>query len=173
MPESGLVSGEVSFAAEISQDRRLCAIAAGWRRPGGHVVAELVWYDHPAGAAARLGELYDKHDPVAVVVDGMSQAATLLRPLADAGVMVTAPKPRDVAVAHGEFMDLVNAGELDHLGQEPLTVAVRAAAHRPLAGAQAWERKLPVDQSPLVAATLAVWAFLGWEVLSQPGTFVI
>lgn len=173
MPEPGLVSGEVAFAAEISQDRQRCTIAAGWRRPGGHVVAELVWYDHPAGAPARLDELYVKHDPVAVVVDGASQSATLLRPLADLGVMVLEPKPRDVAVAHGNFMDLVNAGELDHLGQEPLTAAVRAAQHRPLAGAQAWERKVPVDQAPLVAATLAVWAFLAWEVLSQPGSYVL
>jgi hypothetical protein len=30
-----------------------------------------------------------------------------------------------------------------------------------------------VDQSPLVAATLAVWAFLRWEELSQPGVWVI
>lgn len=173
MPDPGLVSGEVAFAAEISVDRQHCAIAAGWRRPAGHVVAEIVWYDHPAGAVTRLGELYDKHDPVAVVIDGASQSATLLRPLADLGIIPLLPKPRDVAVAHGNFMDLVSERELDHLDQPPLTVAVRAAQHRPLAGAQAWERKIPVDQSPLVAATLAVWAFLSWEVLSQPGTYVL
>ena len=179
MPDPGLVTGEVAFAAEISHScachdgrpRMHCAVAAGWRRPGGRVVAELVWYGDPAAAAARIGELYTGHDPVAVVVDGMSQAATLIRPLADIGVLVLLPKPRDVAVAHGEFMDLVTRGELEHLGQEPLTAAVRAAQHRPLAGAQAWERRVAVDQSPLVAATLAVWAFLGWEVLSQPGTW--
>jgi len=179
VPEPGLVTGEVAFAAEISHScachdgrpRQHCAVAAGWRRPGGRVVAELVWYGDPAAAAGRIGELYTGHDPVAVVVDGMSQAATLIRPLADIGVLVLLPKPRDVAVAHGEFMDLVTRGELEHLGQQPLTDAVRAAQHRPLAGAQAWERRVAVDQSPLVAATLAVWAFLGWEVLSQPGTW--
>jgi hypothetical protein len=183
VPGSGLVSGEVAFAVEISHEcachpgpREHCAIVAGWRRPGGRVVAELVQpggYGHPRDAVARVDELYVKHDPVAVVIDGMSQAATLIRPLADVGVVVLLPRPRDVAVAHGEFMDLVNAGALEHLGQDPLTAAVRAAQHRPLAGAQAWERKVPVDQSPLVAATLAVWAFLGWEVLSQPGTYVL
>lgn len=178
MPGPGLVTGQVAFAAEISHGcachgraRQHCAIAAGWRRPGGPVVAELVWYDHPAGAVARIGELDAAHDPVAVVVDPMSQAATLIRPLADLGVLVMLTKPRDVAVAHGEFMDLVNAGDLEHLGQEPLTAAVRAAQQRPLAGAQAWDRRVGVDQSPLTAATHAVWAFLGWEVLSQPGTW--
>ncbi len=168
------VSGEVAFGCEISEDRKRCAIVAAGREAGGtRLLVDLVWYDHPRGAVARLAELEAKHDPVSIVVDGMSQAATLLRPLADAGVMVTAPKPRDVAVAHGEFLDLVNDGGLAHLDQPPLTAAVRAAQQRPLSGAQAWERKVPVDQAPLVAATLAVWAFLAWEVLSQPGAVVI
>ena len=37
---------------------------------------------------------------------------------------------------------------------------MRAAQQRPLAGAQAWDPKVAVDQGPLVAATLALWAFL-------------
>jgi hypothetical protein len=168
------VSGEVAFGCEISVDRRRCAIAAAGREVDGtRLLVDVVWYDHPRGAVARLAELEAKHDPVAIVVDGASQSATLLRPLADIGIVPVLPTARDVAVAHGEFMDLVGNGGLAHLSQPPLTAAVRAAENRPLAGSQAWERKVPVDQSPLVAATLAAWAFLGWEVLSQPGTFVI
>ena len=67
----------------------------------------------------------------------------------------------------------MNDGGLAHLDQPPLTAAVRAAQQRPLAGAQAWERKVAVDQSPLVAATVAVWAFLRWEELAAPGVCVI
>ena len=163
---------EVAFGAEISLDRKFCAIVAAGREAGGsRMLVDLVWYDHPRGAVGRLGELYAKHDPVAVVVDPMSQAATLIRPLADVGILVTQPTPREVAVAHGDFMDLVNGGGLIHLSQAPLTAAVRAAMQRPLAGAAAWERKVTVDQSPLVAATEAVWAFTGWEVVSGPGTW--
>ena len=74
-------------------------------------------------------------------------------------------------MAHGEFLDLVNDGGLAHLDQPPLTAAVRAAQQRPLAGAQAWDRRRwQVDQSPLVAATLAVLGVPGggrsWP---QPG----
>jgi hypothetical protein len=168
------VSGEVAFGAEISEDRKRCAIVAAGREAGGtRVLVDLVWYDHPRGAAARLDALYVKHDPVAVVVDGRSQSATLIKPLADAGIIVTQPVTQDVAVAHGEFLDLVNDGGLAHLDQPPLTAAVRAAQQRPLSGAQAWERRIAVDQAPLVAATLACWAFLRWEELSQPGAFVI
>jgi hypothetical protein len=168
------VSGEVAFAAEISEDRLHAAIvAAGREKDGPRVVVDLVWYDHPRGAVARLTGLVEEHDPVATVVDPMSQAGTLVRQLADAGVFLTAPKAADAAVAHGEFLDLVNDGRLAHLDQPPLTAAVRAAQQRRLAGAQAWERRVPVDQSPLVAATLACWAFLRWEEQSQPGTWAL
>jgi hypothetical protein len=168
------VSGEVAFACEISEDRKRCSVvAAGREQDGTRVVVDLVWYDHPRGAVTRLAELGSKHDPVATVIDPRSQAATLLRPLAEAGVPVTEPATADVAVAHGEFLDLVGDGRLAHLDQPPLTAAVRAAQQRPLAGAQAWERRIVVDQSPLVAATLAVWAFLRWQELASPGVWTI
>jgi hypothetical protein len=168
------VSGEVALAVEISEDRKHAAIvAAGREKDGTRLVVDLVWYDHPRGAVARLAGLDVKHDPVAVVVDPRSQAGTLLRPLADAGVFVTQPATADVAVAHGEFLDAVNDGRLAHLGQPPLTAAVRAAQQRPLAGAQAWERRVLVDQSPLVAATLATWAFARWEELATPGVWQV
>ena len=166
------MSGEVTFACEISEDRKHAAIVASGREKNGtRIVVDLVWYDHPRGAVERLRELGEKHDPVATVVDPRSQAGTLLRPLAEAGVFVTEPGTADVAVAHGEFLDLVNDGRLAHLDQVPLTAAVKAAQQRALAGAQAWERRLIVDQSPLVAATLAVWAFLRWEELAAPGVW--
>ena len=66
-----------------------------------------------------------------------------------------------------------NDGALAHLDQPPLTAAVRAAQQRPLAGAQAWDPKVDTDQGPLVAATLAVWAFLRWEELATPGVWVV
>ena len=168
------MSGEVALACEISEDRKHAAIvAAGREKDGTRLVVDLVWYDHPRGAVPRLAGLGVKHDPVAVVVDPRSQAGTLLRPLADAGVFVTQPATADVAVAHGEFLDAVNDGRLAHLDQPPLTAAVRAAQQRPLAGAQAWERRVLVDQSPLVAATLATWAFARWEELATPGVWQV
>jgi hypothetical protein len=175
------VSGEVTFGCQISEHctchpkgRQHAAIVAAGRGKSGRVTIDLVWYAHPSGAVARLAELSVRHDPLAVVVDAGSQSATLLRPLADAGVWVTSPPAREIASGHGEFLDLVNDGGLEHLDQPPMTAAVRAAQQRPLAGAQAWDRRtVQVDQSPVEAATLAVHAFLAWEVLSQPGTWVV
>jgi len=168
------VTGEVAFAAAISEDRKHGSIVAAGRGESGKILVDLApFYDHPRLLVARMGVLYAKHDPVAVVVNPKAQSGTLIRPLAEAGIRVTEPSTQDVAVAHGEFLDLVNDGGLEHLNQDPLTAAVRAAQQRPLAGAQAWDPKVAVDQSPLVAATLACWAFLRWEELATPGVWAI
>lgn len=180
-PGGTAVSGEVVFACQISeqctchpQGRQHAAIVAAGRGASGRLVVDLVWYGHPSGAVTRLAGLNEKHNPMAVLVDAGSQSGTLLRPLGDAGVWVTSPPARDIATAHGEFLDLVNDGGLEHLDQAPLTAAVRAGQQRPLAGAQAWDRRtVQVDQCPLEAATLAVHGFLAWEAVSRPGVFPV
>lgn len=166
------MSGEVAFACAISEDRKHGSIVAAGRSASGKILVDLApFYDHPRLLVARMAVLYEKHDPVAVVVNPKSQSGTLVKPLADAGVLVLEVAAQDVAVAHGEFLDLVNDGGLEHLNQPPLTAAVRAAQQRPLAGAQAWDPKVAVDQGPLVAATLATWAFARWEELATPGVW--
>ena len=168
------VSGEVAFACAISENREHGSVVAAGRSQSGKVLVDLSpFYDHPRLLVARMGELYVKHDPVAVVVNPKAQSGTLIKPLAEAGIIVIEPSTQDVAEAHGNFLDLVNDGGLEHLDQPPLTAAVRAAQQRPLAGAQAWDPKVAVDQGPLVAATLATWAFLNWERLATPGVWAI
>jgi hypothetical protein len=117
--------------------------------------------------------LYARHDPVAVVVNPKSQSGTLVKPLFEAGIIALQPTAQDMAEAHGSFLDLVNDGGLEHLDQGPMTSAVRAAQQRPLSGAQAWDPKVAVDQSPLVAATVATWAFMNWERLASPGVWAV
>jgi hypothetical protein len=166
---------EVALACEISEDRRQAAIVVAGRSAAdtAKVAVDLVFYDHPRDAVRKLDQLYADHGVVAVVVDGRSQSATLLGPLAEAGIAVTLPSSQDVVVAHLRFLDLVSDGELEHRNQEPLTAAVRASAHKPLAGAHAWDRRVLTDQAPLVAASLAVWAFTRWEEMSRPGAWAI
>lgn len=168
------MSGEVAFGVAISEDRKVASVVAAGRSQAGKVLVDLSpFYAHPRGVVAALAELYAKHDPVAVVVNAKAQSGTLVEPLKTAGIVAVLPSAEDVAVAHGAFLDLVNDGGLEHLDQPPLTAAVRAAQQRDLAGAQAWDPKVAVDQSPLVAATLAVWAFLRWEELATPGVWEI
>ncbi len=176
------MSGEVAFGCAISDGcvchpkkaRKHGSIVAAGRSASGKILVDLApFYGPPALLVARMAVLYAKHDPVAVVVNPKSHSGTLVKPLADAGVLVREVTAQEVAVAHGEFLDLVDDGGLEHLDQEPLTAAVRAAQQRPLAGAQAWDPKVAVDQSPLVAATLATWAFARWEELATPGVWQV
>lgn len=169
------MSGEVAFGVAISEDRKLASVvAAGRSAASGKVLVDLSpFYAHPRGVITALSELYVKHDPVAVVVNAKAQSGTLVEPLKTAGIIALLPDAADVAVAHGQFLDLVNDGGLEHLDQPPLTAAVRAGQQRDLAGAQAWDPKVAVDQGPLVAATLAVWAFLRWEELASPGVWEV
>lgn len=168
------MSGEVAFGAAISEDRKHGSIVAAGRSASGKILVDLApFYDHPHLLVARMAVLYAKHDPVAVVVNPKAQSGTLIKPLKNAGIIALEPSAQDVAVAHGEFLDLVDDGGLEHLNQKPLTDAVRAAQQRPLAGANAWDPKVQVDQSPLMAGTGAVWAFLRWEELAAPGVWAI
>lgn len=168
------MTSEIALAAAISEDRKHGSIVAAGRSESGKILVDLApFYGPPRLLVARMAVLYLKHDPVAVVVNSKAQSGTLIKPLAEAGIVALEPSTQDVAVAHGEFLDLVHDGGLEHLDQPPMTAAVRAAQQRPLAGANAWDPKAPVDQGPLVAATLACWAFLRWEELAQPGVWAI
>jgi len=176
------VSGEVAFGLAISDNcachpgkaRQHCSVIGAGRSDTGKILVDLSpFYDHPRGVVKRMSGLYESHNPVDVALDPKSQAATLKKPLAEAGIIVRELSVEDVAVAHGEFLDLVDDNGLEHLGQKPLTDAVRAGQQRRLAGALAWERKVPVDQSPLEAATVGVWAFLRWEEMSRPGVYAV
>jgi len=168
------VSGEVAFGCAISEDRKHGSVVAAGRSGSGKILVDLApFYDHPRLLVARMARLYAKHDPVAVVVNPKSQSGTLIRPLFEAGIIALEPTAQGVAEAHGLFLDLVSDGGLEHLDQGPLTSAVRAAQQRPLSGAQAWDPKVQVDQGPLIAATLATWAFLNWERLSAPSVWTV
>ena len=152
-----------ALGVEISEDRRHTSIAAAGPIDNGFLMVELVDYlDGPGGAVDAMLRLQAVRTVSAVVVDPHSHAATLIRPLTDAGVRVTQPSTSDVAVATGQFLDGLAVGRLRHDGNEKLTAAVRHGTSRPLSGAVAWERRgHAVDVAPLVAATLGLW---GWSV---------
>jgi hypothetical protein len=175
------VSGEVAFGCAISDSctchgkaRQHGSIVAAGRSGSGKILVDLSpFYGPPGLLVARMGVLWAKHDPVAVVVNPKSHSGTLIRPLFEAGIIALQPTAQDVAEAHGSFLDLVDDGGLEHLDQDALTAAVRAAQQRPLSGAQAWDPRVETDQGPLVSATLATWAFTNWERLSSPGVWAV
>ena len=117
--------------------------------------------DHAATVAEIAGRAVEL---LGVVVDPRSPAATLVEPLQALGVNLTTPTTHEVAVAHGRFVDELRAGRLKIAEHPNLDAAAQHALARPLAGGEALDRRKPaVDQSPLVAAELAVW-----KVLAKP-----
>lgn len=165
---------EFTLSAAISEDRQHASVAVARQGSApGKVLVDIRFYDSPRLVVAWLAGAYAFSEPAALVVNPKSQSGTLIAPLKEAGIIATEPTAEDVAVAHGEFLDAVADGGLEHLGQKELTDAVRAGQQRPLSGAKAWDPRVQVDQGPLVAATLAAWQFRRYVELASPGAWAI
>jgi hypothetical protein len=102
--------------------------------------------------------LQDDHGGVLAVAAG-SPASSLLVDLEAAGVQVLEVSTADHAKACGLFYDAVVQHELHHLDQPELNVAVAGAAQKFYGDSWLWgRRQSQVDITPVVAATLALWA---------------
>jgi hypothetical protein len=153
----------VCLAFDVSPDRSTAAIAAAGRRPDGLAHIEVV--EHKSGTnwvAARIVDLIEKHQPVAVICDAAGPASSLLRRFEELEVEVQAVSAREHAQACGLLYDLVRDAGLRHLGTQELGAAVRGAATRPLGESWAWSRtSSAIDITPLVACTLALYGIHG------------
>lgn len=161
--------GELTFAIDVGPAREYASIAVYGEREdaAGHV--ELVKYALGTGwVVDKIKDLVERFDPIAVAVDGKGPASTLIPKLEKVGIRLPkhADRPRrgdlfilganDAASAAGGFVDACRIGEIYHIGQEQLNLAVKNATPRPLGDAWAWGRRHSSgDISPLVAASSA------------------
>jgi len=152
----------VCFAFDVSPSRSSACIAAAGLRDDGLAHVEIT--DHRKGVGwilDRMVELWERHEPLSVVCDKSSPAGSLIQKLEDAGVWIDAINGTDYGRACGILVDTVEQEKVRHLGTGQLRAALRAAKTRPLGDAWAWGRtKSAADITPLVAATLAVFAAL-------------
>jgi hypothetical protein len=112
--------------------------------------------------AERLYDLEATHSPLEIVCDGHGPARSVIPDIDAAGVNVRQLDSNDYADACGRLVDVVTDESLRHLGSLELWNAVRGAKTRPMSDRWAWSRKnSTVNISPLVAATLALWAAMG------------
>src|SRR6266511_109880 len=120
-------------------------------------------------ATATVLRIREQRKVLAVAVDPHSPAATLIKPLEEAGVELTKPTSSDLVVAHGLLLDELAAGRVRHAGQRELTAAARHLEQRRLGGAAGPERRgAPVDVAPLVASEVALWALLTYKPPVEP-----
>lgn len=152
------IVGPVRVAFDVTPDMAWTSFAAAGPTADGRWHVELVDRQPGTGwATSRGAELASRYGPL--VVDPRSPAAGLLGELVRLGVPCQQVATADVISACSMFERAVREGDLVHLGQSPLDAAVASAAVRPLGDAWVWARaRSQVDVSPLLAATLALWA---------------
>jgi hypothetical protein len=159
----------VAFAIDVTPDRSMASIAVAGARPDGLIHLEVV--DHRSGTGwvvERMQQLIERWSPCAVALDPGGPAGSLLADFDEAGIELTKPKARDAAGACGALFDAVVrpadvadwAPSLRHIPHPGLNSALAGAGKRPLGDAWAWDRRgTSVDICPLVAVTLARWAY--------------
>lgn len=151
----------VAFAVDVTPDRSAASIAMASRRADGRWHSEIV--DNRLGTAwvvDRLVDVVHRWRPVAVCLDPAGPVGSLLPAMTEAGIDMMTVGARELGQACGLFYDAAMADQLRHIDQPPYTAAVHSARQRPVLDAWAWHRKnTQTDISPLVAATLAVYAY--------------
>lgn len=167
--------GDIAIALDITPSRDAASIAVYGLREDDLGHAEVI--DHRPGTdwlVDRIVELRKRHTPVAIGMDVKGPAGSLLVDFEKAGVLrpedpehpkygqLAIPTAAEVAAGCGQLADAVRQGTLRHIDQDLMTTAIVGAKTRPLGDAWGWGRRVStVDISPLVAVTLARWA---WEM---------
>lgn len=166
-------AGDVAFAVDMNPRRTHTSIALWGRRPDGRGHAELVDYrPGTAWVVERLVALRDKHAPLAIALDARGPAGSLVDALADAGITrpadperphrghLACPTSAEVASACGQLLDAVSDAEFAHYPRQELARAAEGAVTRAIGEASGFGRLVSdVDIAPLIAVTLARWAF--------------
>jgi hypothetical protein len=159
-------AGDVCFAVDVTPSRSHSAIAAFTQDN----VAVIDYRSGTDWVVERLVELKSKYNPLAIGLDGKGPASSLLLDLDKVGIRPPDGEPKrgdlavtsaqDMAQACGQLVDAIRQGTVHHQGQPVLNVAVSGVKTRPLGDSWAWARRVATqDISPLVAVTLARWAY--------------
>jgi hypothetical protein len=144
---------------DVSPERHTTVAAVGFNEQG-KFHAEV--HEHRPGTRwlpARLAEMVERGNPDGVFCDGLGPSASMIKDCDAAGVTVEPIDTKDHTRSCGRLVDLIEEGNLAHLGSQELRDAVLGAAQRPVGDAWAWSRKnSSVNIAPLVAVTLGVGA---------------
>lgn len=157
----------IAFAIDVTPLRTHAAIGAFGRRDDGLGHVECV--DSRPGVGwlmDRIEDLYNRWNPSAIALDETSGAGSLIPEFEARGIPFLKVGARAMGQACGAFFDDVEGQRIKHVGQEPLNIAVNGAKRRPIGDLWAFGRKSSaVNISPLVACTLAHWA---WHQMPTP-----
>ena len=145
------------IALDVTPDRRFSSLAWAGRRDDGHLHVEA--FDHRPGTGWLLDacQMLDAKWHLPIRIQTGSPAAGLIDPLREVGVEVLEVGSADHAKGLAQLLDASVAGLVHHLGDTPLSAAVRGAESRSVGDSEVLARRTSrVDISPLVAVVLAV-----------------
>lgn len=159
LDEASVPGERVFFGLDVAPSRDSAAITVVSERDDGRLHVELV--EHRVGTdwvVGRAKELQQAWAPAAFVVDAGSAAGALVGELQRHRVRITQVTGRDYLQACGLIYDEFQAGNLAHIGQDPLDEAVGNVKIKPKGESLfTWVRIDPsVTIGPWVAATLAL-----------------
>lgn len=160
LDESTSPVGVVAYAIDVSPDREAATLAVAGRSVHGGTHLEVI--EHRKGTAwlvGRVREVQAKWGGAVGVASG-SPAASLIPELEAAGVQLVEVSTAEHAQACGAFFDAATEQELKHRGDPALNSAVDGAERKFYGDAWLWSRRAAAaDITPLVAVTLAKWAY--------------
>lgn len=158
----------VTFAVDVTPDRRNSSISVAGQC-GDRVGIELVEArDNVAWLFDKVVALNNTHHPRMVVIDGKSQASTLVENLTDAGVPVRVINFDEAKQAAAGLYDGLVEGTVVHMDQPRLTAAAAGAVKRFVGDAWLWNRRAGTDITPLVSSGLALWGHLHPDPVEPP-----
>lgn len=156
------IEGHPVLVVDVSPDRSSAAVVAAGASTTVPGAVHLEIVNHGSGTdwcVPRLLDLWQRWSPRAVVFDDAGGATSFEQPLREAGVTVLKASTRHLVKACGQLYDAARDGGVAHTGDPRFEAALRGAATRQLQDAWAWKRRSSSsDITPLVAATLALWA---------------
>jgi hypothetical protein len=164
--------GDIAIAVDIAPERDYAAIAMYGIRTDGFGHLQIV--DYRPGTdwlLDRIVEWREALDPVAIGM-GRATAASLEVELKKLGIQrpevpeeplrgeLAVTNATEMTAATGQLLDAVRQSTLRHTGQQELDASAAGAKTKVLGDTLAWARKdASADTSPLVAVTLARWAY--------------
>lgn len=155
--------GRNGFAVgyDVGLDGNDAAVAIAWRDEAGVAQVELAdARPEAAWLVPRLVEIEIGHEPRAFAYDRYGPAAAAGDAAARAGLDQAATTTDDYCVACAALLMELVAGTVKYTPHPALDDAAAAAVKRPVGERWAWGRRASTSTiAPLVAATIALWAF--------------
>jgi len=158
--EQSMAADLLALAIDVSPDRSVASVAMAGQRADEDWHIELDEQRNGTGwIVQHVKRRCEANKIRAVVVDGMSPAASLIPDLEREKIHVTVTSARDMAQACGAVYDGAFGEWLHHIGQPQVNAALGAAGKRDIGdGGWGWSRKnSELDITALVACTLALW----------------